>query len=212
MPAGSRGGGPDTIATLLTAPRACDAPVTDVDDTVRRYFLYILMPFWAVPAFADYLFHRRSRIEDTTGLPEAALHTAMMAEMGAAVGAALTLRVNRSVFAAMAGCTALHALTSAADVRLAYDSPRPIEPGEQHAHAFLEVLPWTLLGIMACLHWEQIRHPQPGAPRWALRRPPLPRWYLIASGAAVTTGIAGPYADEMRRCVRAARRRRRISR
>jgi hypothetical protein len=132
----------------------------------------------------------------------------MMAEMGAAIAAALLLRINRAVFAAMTGCAALHALTSVADVRLAYDSARELEPGEQHAHAFLEVLPWTLIATMAALHWEQIRHPEPGAPRLALRRPPLPRWYLAASGAAVVAGIAGPYTDEMRRCLRAARRRR----
>lgn len=191
----------------LPAPRPADAPSTDVDDAARRYFLYVLMPLWTVPAFADYIFHKRSHIEDTTGLTEAALHTAMMAEMGAAVGAALTLRITRSVFIAIAGCTVAHAVTSAIDIRIAYDSPREIRPGEQHAHGFLEVLPWTALGTVASLHWQQIRHPEPGAPRLALRRPPLPRWYLLSAAGAAIAGISGPYADEIRRCLRAARSR-----
>ncbi len=191
----------------LPAPRPGDVPTTDVDDAARRYLLYVLMPFWTVPAFADYVFHKRSHIEDTTGLTEAALHTAMMAEMGAAVGAALTLRITRPVFLAIAGCTLAHAVTSAVDVRVAYDSPRELRPGEQHAHGFLEVLPWTALGTIASLHWQQIRHPQPGAPRLALRRPPLPRWYLLSAAGAAIAGVSGPYADEMRRCIRARRRR-----
>jgi hypothetical protein len=180
----------------------------DVDVTLRRYLMYVLLPSWSVPAMADYWYHRRSHIEDTTGLREAWLHTAMMAEMGVAVTAALTLRISRTVFLGMVTCAAAHAGTSAADVRLAYDSPREVTPGEQHAHGFLEVLPWTALVAIGCLHWQDLSDPAPDLPRFAWRQPPLPRWYRAAALTAAVAGVAGPYADEMRRCFRAARRRR----
>jgi hypothetical protein len=168
--------------------------------------MYVLLPAWLVPSVADWRYHRRSRIEDTTGLKEALLHTAMGAEVGAAIVAALTMRITRPVTAGMAALTAAHAATSAWDVRMAYDSPREVVPGEQHVHGFLEVLPLTALATIVALHWQQIAHPQPGQASFARRQPPLPRWYLRA-GALVTTSVfLGPYRDEMTRCIRAYRR------
>jgi len=170
--------------------------------------MYVLLPSWAVPALADYRYHKRSRIEDTTGLPEAQPHALMMLEIGAAVAAALFLRITRTVFVGMLGCAAAHAVTSAQDIRLAYDSPREVSPGEQHVHGFLEVMPWTVIGTLTCLHWQQIRHSEPDSPRLAWRDPPLPWWYRVAAAGAAVAGVAGPYADETRRCRRAAARRR----
>lgn len=196
------------MARCLALSRTHDAPATDVDDTVRRFLMYVLLPSWAVPALADYRYHKRARIEDTTGLAEARLHTAMMIETGVPVVAALTLRMTRTVFGGMLACAVAHALTSARDVRMAYASPREVCPGEQHVHAFLEVLPWTVIGTLGCLHWQQIRHPLPGARKLAEREPPLPRWYRLTAAAAAIAGVAGPYADEMSRCRRAAAQRR----
>ena len=33
-----------------------------------RYLMYVLMPAWFMPGVADYLMHRRTRIERTSGL------------------------------------------------------------------------------------------------------------------------------------------------
>ena len=154
-----------------------------------------------MPALLDWWFHRRSRIEDTAGSREAALHTLMMAEVGAPIAAAMTLRVTRPVYGAMGAAALAHAATSMWDVRMAYNSPREVTPGEQQVHSFLEVLPLTALAIIGTLHWEQIRHPTPGQPALQRRRPPLPGWYLTSAAAIATAGIAGPYANEIRRCL-----------
>ncbi|MDT3397915.1 hypothetical protein RKE29_14890 [Streptomyces sp. B1866] len=49
----------------------------------------------------------------------------------------------------------------------------------------------------------------PDAWRLVPRRPPLPRGYLAASGAAVGACVVLPYGEELPRCARAALRRRR---
>jgi hypothetical protein len=177
-----------------------------VDQVTRHFLLYVLMPFWAIPALLDWRFHRRSRIEDTTGMPEALLHTAMMVEVGVPIAAAFTLRITRPVFAGMCLCAAAHQLTTTWDVRMAAESSREVTPGEQQVHSFMEVLPLSALASIAALHWHQIRHPRPHERAIQRRRPPLPRWYLGTAAAAAVAGVAGPYADEMRRCLRARHR------
>jgi hypothetical protein len=185
---------------------ARDAPPTDAATTVRRYLMYGLLPGWLVPSLFDWWYHRRSRIEDTTGLKEAMLHTLMGVEIP--IIAALNLRITRPVFLGMATLAAAHTATSAWDVKIAYDSPRAVVPGEQRVHGFMEVLPIVALATVGALHWQQIRHPQPGEPAFARRVPPLPKWYLRTAGAVAVLVAMGPYRDEMTRCIRAARRRR----
>ncbi|HEY7009791.1 MAG TPA: hypothetical protein VH395_12665, partial [Jatrophihabitantaceae bacterium] len=187
---------------------AHDWPPTDVETTIRRYLMYVLLPGWLVPSVADWWYHRRSHIEDTTGLKEAALHTAMAVEVGVPVAVALTMRITRPVAGAMAAAALAHAATASWDVRIAYDSPREVTPGEQHVHGFLEVLPLTSLATLAALHWQQIVRPAPGQRAFSARRPPLPRWYLASAGTVTVAVIVGPYRDEMARCIRVWRRRR----
>ena len=45
-----------------------------------RYLMYVLLPAWFVPGIADYVMHRRTRIERASGLGESGTHALMMAE------------------------------------------------------------------------------------------------------------------------------------
>jgi hypothetical protein len=77
-----------------------------------------------------------------------------------------------------------------------------VRPAEQHVHNFLESLPFTAVAAVACLHWDELRHPA-GPQRWLARKePPLPRGYLPTILTAVTAFVALPYADELLRCWR----------
>ncbi|WP_412775329.1 hypothetical protein [Streptomyces violaceus] len=42
----------------------------DVGDATTRYLLYGLLPSWFVPGVADWVMHRRTRIEETAGTKE----------------------------------------------------------------------------------------------------------------------------------------------
>jgi hypothetical protein len=56
------------------------ADPADVESVTVRYQMYVLLPAWFVPGIADYVVHRRTRIERTSGLGESGTHALMVAE------------------------------------------------------------------------------------------------------------------------------------
>ncbi len=192
-------------------PRNLRVPLhsTDVADADRRFLLLGLLPLWVAPGLADWWMHRRTDIEHTSGTKESAVHALMMTEAGVPVLLGLLARVNPFVLTVMGGAAVAHGATAVWDVTLA-TGEREIRPIEQHIHSFLEVLPLTALAFTACLHADQVRATLRGCPGpddWRLlpKERPLPGPYLAALAAVVTTGVALPYAEELRRCLRARR-------
>src|ERR1700693_4291611 len=55
------------------------------DQTMRRFIGFFVLPVWLAAGFLDYIMHRRTKIETTTGLSESLMHTLMMLEAGPAV-------------------------------------------------------------------------------------------------------------------------------
>ncbi|MGZ3585148.1 MAG: hypothetical protein ACXVCT_20590 [Ktedonobacterales bacterium] len=53
-----------------------------VSVATHRYLLYVVLPTWLAAGFADYLFHRRTKIEQTSGPRESLIHWLMMTETG----------------------------------------------------------------------------------------------------------------------------------
>jgi hypothetical protein len=135
--------------------------------------LYALFPLWLVAGIADYLCHRRTAIEHTSGARENTLHVVQALEVGLALFAGLFLEINALVLTLLILLVAAHSLTAYWDV--AYTAPRRlISPFEQHVHSYLEIIPVAAVGIVAALHWEAL-----AAPSFALRfkvqpLPPLP--------------------------------------
>ncbi|MGW1068287.1 diguanylate cyclase [Streptomyces aureus] len=181
----------------------------DVENANRRFLLYGVLPLWFVPAVADWVMHRRSDIEHTSGVRESAVHALMMTEAGIPVVAGLTAKINPLVLALMGGAAVAHGATALWDVSLATDK-REVRPLEQHIHSFLEVLPVTAAAFTACLHWDQVREifsrgTQPDDWKLVPKERPLPAGYLAALAAGVGLCVALPYAEEMVRCLRARR-------
>ncbi|MGI5192444.1 diguanylate cyclase [Streptomyces sp. CA-288835] len=182
---------------------------TDVEDANRRFLLYGVLPLWVVPAVADWWMHRRTRIEHTSGTKESAVHALMMTEAGIPVAMGLLARINPLVLSVMGGAAAAHTATALYDVTLATHK-REVRPIEQHIHSFLEVLPLAGLAFIGCLHADQVRatlRGGPGRDDWKLlpKERPLSAPYLLGLGAVIGAGVALPYAEELRRCVRAQR-------
>jgi hypothetical protein len=44
------------------------ADPADIESVTVRYLMYVLLPAWFAPGAADYVMHRRTRIERTSGL------------------------------------------------------------------------------------------------------------------------------------------------
>ncbi|MGP3770586.1 diguanylate cyclase [Streptomyces sp. SDT5-1] len=192
-----------------TPPVLDTPPAAEIETASRRFLLYGLLPLWVVPGIADWWMHRRTRIEHTTGVRESAVHALMMTEAGVPVALGLLARINPLVLSVMGGAAAAHGATALWDVRMAVDA-RDVRPIEQHIHSFLEVLPLTALSYVACLHPDAVRatlRGGPGADDWRLRAksPRLPKRYLAALAATIGAGVALPYGEELKRCLRAAR-------
>jgi hypothetical protein len=89
------------------------------DKAMRRLTAYFIVPIWIGAGFLDYLWHRRTRIETTSGLEEALVHSLMMLEAAPPVLAPLFFEIDSGVLASMIALSVLHEASSTSG------SPRP---------------------------------------------------------------------------------------
>lgn len=176
-----------------------------VNVATRRYLLYAVLPLWLGAGFADYLFHRRTHIERTSGAHESVIHLMMMAETGIPLLMGLFLEINALVLAMMGALFVAHEATAYWDVNYA-ETRRTVTPNEQHAHSFLEVVPFMALSMTVCLNWEQTLSlfglgPQRPKFRLRFREPPASPAYVLGILGAVAAFGALPYAEELIRCL-----------
>ncbi len=177
----------------------------------ERYALTVVMPLWISAGAFDYILHRRSHIEATSGVYESRLHVAGIALSALPVLAGLVCEIDAGVLAIMSAGYVTHAGMTIWDIAYA-DERRAIVPLEQHVHAMLELLPFTALSLVALAHREQLAALAGlggSAARWGLRRKhtPIPAPALMATIGAFGAFVALPFAEELLRCVRYARKR-----
>lgn len=178
-----------------------------LDDAILFAIQYVCVPLWLLAGTGDWLCHRATRIEATSGLPESLFHLLLIAEMGVPMLAGLFLEIDAGVLALMIACFLLHEATVYLDLRYA-TGRRPIPPVEQIVHSFQELVPLTLLVLVALLHRDQfvaLATLSPGA-EFALRpkQVPLAPGYIAFVLAASLFCVALPFAEEFLRCLRAA--------
>src|SRR4051794_5228190 len=169
--------------------------------------LYFVLPLWLSAGIADYLCHRASRIELTSGYRESLLHLLMLAEVAIPLLAAIFFEINTLIITIMITGLVLHQLTALWDTAFA-SQLRRITPIEQHVHSFLELLPLTGALIVIILHWPQFLSLWgwgSETPRFdlALKREPLPWIYITAFLFASVLLEALPFIEEFVRGWRA---------
>ena len=177
------------------------------DQSAQRYLMYLIVPAWAVVGALDWLWHRQTKIETTSGPKESAMHLLMMAEAGVPLLAGLFLEANAGLLALMTVGMLLHQATVMWDVEYTV-SRRKIPAREQHTHTFMETLPFDVLAVFACLHPEQFRSMLGLGPEKAdfslrLKQPALPVSQIAAIFGALTLFVALPHVEEFVRCWRA---------
>jgi hypothetical protein len=126
----------------------------DEPEITRNFLMYFIVPLWTSAGVADWLCHRASRIEETSGTKEALLHLLMLIEVGVAVLAGIFLEITSPLFALMIVSFLLHEATALWDVAYAV-TQREVTPIEQHVHSFLELIPLMAISLTAILHWPQ---------------------------------------------------------
>jgi hypothetical protein len=173
---------------------------------LQSFLMYLIVPVWLLAGLADYLCHRASAIERTSGVFESALHLLQFGLVGVPLLAALFLEINAAVLLIMLIGLVLHQATAVWDVRYANETRR-VSSTEQHLHGVLEMTPAITTAIVAILKWPDFLSLFGiGEARFALelKHTPLPGWYLSAVMAGVVLFGVLPYGEELLRTARAA--------
>lgn len=169
--------------------------------------MYFIMPLWLAAGFADWICHRATHIETTTGAKESLIHLLMFAEVGAPLLAAIFLQINALIMAVMIVAFFLHEATAIWDVSYA-TSARLVTPIEQHVHSFLEMIPLMGILIVVILHWSQAlsllgRGSENARFDLTWKTEPLPAGYVVSAMVVIILFEFLPYLEELIRGVRA---------
>lgn len=179
---------------------------------VRQYLLYFILPLWLLAGLTDYFLHKRTRIEDNSGIKESLLHALQLGEAGIPVVLGLLFDINALIIAIMFVALLMHEATALWDVTYAH-TRRHIGPLEQHVHSFLEVLPIMAVSFITVLYWDQFQAllgagSQPARFEFRPKADPISLPYLMAFFSAIVVFIVIPYGEELWRCIKSAERRR----
>jgi hypothetical protein len=182
----------------------------DHSAVAETILLYFVLPLWLLAGFADYLCHRASRIEITSGYRETLLHLLMLIEVAIPLLAALFLEINALIIAAMIAGFFAHQMTALWDTTFA-SHKRVITPIEQQVHSFLELMPLMAMVIVIILNWPQFLSlwgfgSEVASYKLVFKRDPLPWTYVAAFLSAVLLFEVLPYLEEFVRGFRSRKR------
>ena len=167
-------------------------------DLIIGYLLYFLFPLWLVAGIADYVCHRRTSIEYTSGRRESALHVVQAAEIAVPLLAGLFLEINALVIAVMIVFVIAHSLTAIWDA--SYTAPRRyISPFEQHVHSHLEYIPIIAVSMIVLLYWQQLTSP---SFEIRLKARPIPARYTVVVLGSILAFQASLLLEELLRTLR----------
>lgn len=174
-----------------------------LSDPTAIILMYFILPIWLIAGFADWLCHRASHIETTTGAKESLIHLLMFGEVGVPLLAGMFLQINALIFALMIVAFLIHEATALWDVSYA-TTARAVTPIEQHVHSFLEMIPMMAIVCVASLHWSQflaLFGLGTQAPRFDLiwKSEPLPILYVTLVLLCVVLFEFLPYIEELLR-------------
>jgi hypothetical protein len=79
-----------------------------LSDPTVLILMYFILPIWLLAGFADWLCHRASHIESTTGAKESLIHLLMFAEVGGPLLAGMFLNINALIIAMMIVAFLIH--------------------------------------------------------------------------------------------------------
>lgn len=191
----------------IAATNGADNHAADNTALTRRFLLYYIVPLWLVAGIADWICHRATDIEHTTGAKESLLHLLMLSEASIPVLAGFFLEVTAPVAGLMIAGFCLHEVTALWDVSYAV-TRRNVTPIEQHVHSFLEMVPLMGVSFVAVLHWPQFKAligqgNEPADLSIRAKGEPLPPGYVPAALGSMSLFEVLPYLEELIRSLRA---------
>lgn len=178
----------------------------------QGFLLYFVLPLWICAGAADWICHRVSHIEQTSGSRESMIHLLMFTEIGAALLPGLLLQINSLIIAWMIVMYFVHEATAMWDVRYA-TAHRRLAPIEQNIHSFLDMIPLMAVSFVIILHWQQflaLLGMGTEAADFSIRAKIGPVPTVAYTGTMLATSFiltTIPYVEELARCIRAERAR-----
>src|SRR5216684_997827 len=107
--------------------------MADTKHLLINVILYGLLPLWGIAGFIDWVCHRATHVERTSGLKESLIHSLMGLQLGIPILLCLVFEVNVLIFFICALMWVLHEIVAHWDVH--YASPlRTISIWEVHVH------------------------------------------------------------------------------
>lgn len=175
-------------------------------DPAVLILMYFILPVWLLAGCADWLCHRATHIETTSGAKESALHLLMFAELGLPLLAAIFLQINAGIIALMIVAFFVHQATALWDVSYAVKA-RNVTPIEQHVHSFLEMIPLMAILFVVSIHWGQFQAlfgfgPETARFELAWKEYPLPKTYVLSIMALILLFEIIPFIEEFFRGLR----------
>ncbi len=121
-------------------------------DLLINLLLYLFLPLWGIAGFIDWMCHRASHIESTSGLKESLMHSLMGVQIGLPILLCLLFQVNVLILLICLFFLVLHESVAHWDVAYA-STKREITIWETHAHNYLATLPLFMISIIAVINW-----------------------------------------------------------
>jgi hypothetical protein len=176
-------------------------------DPTILLLMYFVLPLWLAAGFADWLCHRASNIQNTSGVKESLIHLLMFIEVAIPILAAMFLEINAMIIVVMLAAFFAHEATALWDVSYA-TTVRTVSPIEQHVHSLLEVIPLLAICCVVSLHWGQFLAlfgcgAETAILVFAWKCWSLPIWYVATIMTIVLLFELLPYVEEFVRCSRA---------
>ena len=128
--------------------------MTDTTQLLINFLLFALLPIWGIAGFCDWLCHRATKIESTSGIKESLMHSLMGIQIGIPILLCLFFEVNVLILLICVLTWLLHEGVAHWDV--SYAAPRrTISIWEMHAHNYLGTLPMYMLIIIVIINWSE---------------------------------------------------------
>ena len=180
---------------------------------VLYLILYVILPIWTIAGTVDWWCHRKTKIEETSGLKESIIHSIMGIQVGLPIIACLVFEVNVLLMLFCFFILITHEYVAHQDI--VWATPRrEISHLEIHAHSYLSTVPFYLIGLIVVRRWDtfikMITLDWSGEMSLVLRSEPIggtPYYLPYYLTFALCVGVV-PYVEENIRCWLYQRRRR----
>lgn len=166
------------------------------------FLVWVLYPLWLLAGAGDYLSHRFTRIERTSGTHESHFHIAQFVTIAVIFACAVLLEITLAVLAIMVLALIAHAALSMKDVAYTLGR-RHISAFEQHVHGFMDVLPFIAVCLLALMNWDALTAPAWASSMLRWKDEPLPTSHIALLLGSFTVLAGVPIAEEWFRSRRA---------